>query len=517
MSRRRGRLLDGTRARTMDELLGIDEDDLIGGLGADSSSEDDEVVAASSPPKTAVPLKHAGRHVIEDDCRLLQSGGIRGLSADAFTADDQGQQPAEAAVSIAVTPNGLGIFAARDFAAGETIFSERPQVVTASNRTNVLKGLPHCGWCLRGMMPCPPELPHPEYWPQTPRQTACGRCGEIYCCRSCHDSAQARGHHRLCGDDGGRRLATFEACCREQMALSSNPGQLVASARLVLRMMAHILAHASPNAPAEGVPPASAVPPQLRERARQLYEHLTTTTYTPTAARDWCASAATRLYPLAQRTLGMSEEESAWLDEPLMADLLRAVRLNALWIEPVSAFSDYVRASRSLRRADGGQMLRALEAHAEALRQGAAARQLQGASMAAAANAAPGDATEASAQATEQPGCEEEAQADLELAACRSVDEVCTVIYGIRGGGLYRLQSKMNHACEPAAKVVCAFTDSTIDVVATRNITRGEELTLSYVDPSVGDQARRRRTLRDCYGFDCRCATCRKLTSAEDT
>ena len=81
---------------------------------------------------------------------------------------------------------------------------------------------------------------------------------------------------------------------------------------------------------------------------------------------------------------------------------------------------------------------------------------------------------------------------------------------GVTGAALYKPASRMNHACEPTAKVVCSFTDSTIDVVATRDVARGEELTLSYVDPSVGDHARRRRTLRDCYGFDCQCIACRK-------
>ena len=70
-----------------------------------------------------------------------------------------------------------------------------------------------------------------------------------------------------------------------------------------------------------------------------------------------------------------------------------------------------------------------------------------------------------------------------------------------------KLQSKMNHECAPSGKVVCSFTDSTIDIVATREIQRGEELTLSYVDPKL-DKAQRRRMLRDCYGFECKCKEC---------
>ncbi|KAI9327359.1 hypothetical protein DFJ73DRAFT_863903 [Zopfochytrium polystomum] len=45
--------------------------------------------------------------------------------------------------------------------------------------------------------------------------------------------------------------------------------------------------------------------------------------------------------------------------------------------------------------------------------------------------------------------------------------------------------------------------------VAARDVRRGEELTLSYVDVAQGRDARR-KSLKDVYYFDCECARCER-------
>ena len=77
-------------------------------------------------------------------------------------------------------------------------------------------------------------------------------------------------------------------------------------------------------------------------------------------------------------------------------------------------------------------------------------------------------------------------------------------------GGLYTLHSHMNHSCSPNVSVR-HFDHRTalsrITVVAKRNIAAGEELVVTYVDPSLG--VRERRSQLVAWGFgQCECERC---------
>ena len=79
-----------------------------------------------------------------------------------------------------------------------------------------------------------------------------------------------------------------------------------------------------------------------------------------------------------------------------------------------------------------------------------------------------------------------------------------------KGTALYPLQSKVNHSCSPNCFLLWN-RDSTVQLVAMEEIPKGTELTINY----LGDKsdaysgARRRRWLRENYGFDCACVACR--------
>jgi hypothetical protein len=79
-------------------------------------------------------------------------------------------------------------------------------------------------------------------------------------------------------------------------------------------------------------------------------------------------------------------------------------------------------------------------------------------------------------------------------------------------GGLYTLHSHMNHCCSPNVSVrhVDQRTAlSRITVSAKRNIAVGEELVVTYVDPSLG--IRERRSQLVAWGFgQCDCERCVK-------
>ncbi|VVT51860.1 uncharacterized protein SAPINGB_P003237 [Magnusiomyces paraingens] len=73
---------------------------------------------------------------------------------------------------------------------------------------------------------------------------------------------------------------------------------------------------------------------------------------------------------------------------------------------------------------------------------------------------------------------------------------------------VFLIQSNLNHSCEPNSKTV--FGNTTLDpisIVALRDISADEELTISYVDPSL-DYPARQRQLKGNWGFQCECSRC---------
>ena len=84
---------------------------------------------------------------------------------------------------------------------------------------------------------------------------------------------------------------------------------------------------------------------------------------------------------------------------------------------------------------------------------------------------------------------------------------------------MYMLTARINHSCDPAAEVLGQqFVDSHIDLVAKRDIQRGEEITISYINigKDVGKKStqRRRNDLQARYLFWCQCPKCSVNISA---
>ena len=86
-------------------------------------------------------------------------------------------------------------------------------------------------------------------------------------------------------------------------------------------------------------------------------------------------------------------------------------------------------------------------------------------------------------------------------------------------GGIYLIHSSINHNCNPSAKVkrVASYTSprqygpdarpSRIFIFADRDMTPGEEITVTYVDPTQTVSSRR-TILQAEYLFQCHCAKC---------
>jgi len=77
-------------------------------------------------------------------------------------------------------------------------------------------------------------------------------------------------------------------------------------------------------------------------------------------------------------------------------------------------------------------------------------------------------------------------------------------------GGLYTLHSHINHSCTPNVSVRHLHRSTSlarISIVAKRNIEKGEEIFVSYVDPSIPLHLRREK-LREWSFGNCECTRC---------
>ena len=85
----------------------------------------------------------------------------------------------------------------------------------------------------------------------------------------------------------------------------------------------------------------------------------------------------------------------------------------------------------------------------------------------------------------------------------------------VKIGGIFTLTAFMNHSCGPNAEIRGQeYVDCNIDVVAKEDISRGEEICISYsnlgANPSysVGAKNQRRKELSSRYLFHCQCFRC---------
>ena len=124
------------------------------------------------------------------------------------------------------------------------------------------------------------------------------------------------------------------------------------------------------------------------------------------------------------------------------------------------------------------------------------------------------DEEEEDSDDSEEGGDEEVIQFRWEVAAgggapARTLDFDSTLFGAHKGVGVFPLLSKLNHACEPNCMPLWR-RDNCVQLVATRALPPGTELTIDYLGDMVPrDAARRRRAwLQEQYGFVCSCVRC---------
>lgn len=78
------------------------------------------------------------------------------------------------------------------------------------------------------------------------------------------------------------------------------------------------------------------------------------------------------------------------------------------------------------------------------------------------------------------------------------------------GSGLYVMQSKINHSCLPNAEITFPKSNHTLEVVALRDISAGEEICISYLEECqlLSSRHSRQKYLQENYIFLCGCEKC---------
>ncbi|XP_066925245.1 histone-lysine N-trimethyltransferase SMYD5-like [Clytia hemisphaerica] len=91
-----------------------------------------------------------------------------------------------------------------------------------------------------------------------------------------------------------------------------------------------------------------------------------------------------------------------------------------------------------------------------------------------------------------------------------NISEVSGQFLNCEGSGLFKVQSRSNHSCEPNAEVTFPNNNSTLVLVALQNIQPGEEICICYLDDCQRARSRhsRRKILRENYLFECTCTRC---------
>ena len=89
------------------------------------------------------------------------------------------------------------------------------------------------------------------------------------------------------------------------------------------------------------------------------------------------------------------------------------------------------------------------------------------------------------------------------LSTCNSM--TISDAEGAIAGGLYGYLSLLNHKCCANASV--SFVGSKASLMATRNISKGEQVFISYVDDGI-PKSERVQNLKSTYYFECKCEWC---------
>jgi hypothetical protein len=99
-----------------------------------------------------------------------------------------------------------------------------------------------------------------------------------------------------------------------------------------------------------------------------------------------------------------------------------------------------------------------------------------------------------------------------------NLEETAGQFLNNEGSGLFQLQSKINHSCDPNAEIRFPYSNHILHVVALKPITAGDEICISYLDACQIDRSRhsRQKHLMENYVFVCQCEKCAEQVNDPD-
>eukprot|EP00873_Tetraselmis_striata_P025291 jgi/Tetstr1/445555/TSEL_033328.t1 len=440
---------------------------------------------------------------------------------------------------VAVLPTreggGYGLFATRDIASGEVIFTEKALagMQQAENRAFVLA----CAHCHRftgslalqagllgskisraeiaGKAIDNSNLPDVSYL-QPGQNAACSAdaakaaateaavipcpagCGEVYCSQACLEADSSNGHALLCTgpiDDADHPLVRFKghacetndifllagrALARAIQSWKSN-GRDAEAATLPLRCF-----HGRPWWDAVAAGDSN---PELRQQCQQL------------------VADSVGLFKEALVALGHWDDALAsFVNEEFFSRLVGTFELNNIGIQmrsPLKAAIDSAMAGDNENvPAQVAGLLEGLEQAAQA--PGHDHHHSQDDSDDGSGGGSPGDS--AGGDSGDPPESDDEDSAGSAELGIHSPD----TLGFFDGTGLYALACMMNHSCLPSVKLLYPEDGrgtGVARVVALSDLLKGEEVYHSYLDVKW-PFPRRRRTLERSYGFVCACQRC---------
>ena len=100
----------------------------------------------------------------------------------------------------------------------------------------------------------------------------------------------------------------------------------------------------------------------------------------------------------------------------------------------------------------------------------------------------------------------------------QAMDKESGDFLNVDGSALYSVQSACNHSCTPNCEPTFRQSNHVLFLVATKDISEGEEIFISYLDECALSRSRhsRRKILQENYLFNCQCIKCVEQAGEQD-
>ncbi|XP_063614322.1 histone-lysine N-trimethyltransferase SMYD5-like isoform X2 [Penaeus indicus] len=391
-------------------------------------------------------------------------------------------------VRVIGEPIGKGLFALKNFKAGEVIFEERP-LVSCQFLWNAAYGYLACDYCMRPLETAEENacrlaqnphlsLPYPECC-DTKKDSLieCPQCDASYCSRECRASAWNQYHETLClqsfTPDPSHPLVMLQEAWKwwglqpdsnhsqgstSQKRIRSSDGEQMhyppetACIMLLARIIATVLQAAD------------------KEGATALF-------------MQFCHRTVNEEEEIAHKLLGAEFHDQLEALRDLMEKALGAPEVRH-WLTP-EGFRSLVALVGTNGQGIGTSPLSRWVRNCDAL--------------------------EISAE-------EREKLDQLIDNIYDQLDKEAGGFLNNEGSGLYPLQSACNHSCDPNAMPTFPYNNFHLVMTAVKDIAAGEEICVSYLDECNLSRSRHSRIniLRENYLFTCRCTKCNEQSGDPD-